>query len=149
MVCRNQLEQVTTTRNKEQGTTTRNKEQEACASQAKREETKKAKETVFDNFAGEDVELRSALRDFETMRKAIKKPLTPRAQELVTKQLQRDFKREDWVQVLQQSVQNSWQGLFPISDRGAQGDKRDSGKKDSTSTVDRLLMMTKEGAFDE
>jgi len=70
--------------------------------------------SVFGAFAGEDHDLAVALADYAQMRKAIKKPLTARAAELICGKLQKDFRREDWIAVLDQSVANSWQGLFPL-----------------------------------
>ena len=68
---------------------------------------------VFADFAGDDAELLDALRSFEEMRKKIKKPLSDRAKELAVSKLQ-GFPCDQWVAILNQSVFNSWQGLFPL-----------------------------------
>ena len=79
-------------------------------------ETRKAakkKRDVFEEFAASDKELLKALRDFEQMRVKIKKPLTDRAKEMVIEKL-KTFPPDQWVQILEQSVMNDWQGLFPL-----------------------------------
>ncbi len=63
-------------------------------------------------------DLAAALADFAQMRKTIRKPLTQRAAELICQKLEKDFRREDWIPVLNQSVENSWQGLFPLKEDG-------------------------------
>ena len=75
--------------------------------------------SVFAAFAGEDHDLAVALADFAQMRKSIKKPLTDRAAELICDKLTKEFRREDWIAAINQSVVNSWQGLFPLHDDGA------------------------------
>ncbi len=76
---------------------------------------------VFAEYAGDDTELLTALRDFEKMRKKIKRPLTDKAKKLLTGKLDklsaniRDkarYKRE----CLSNSILNSWQGVFPLND---------------------------------
>ncbi len=53
--------------------------------------------------------------DYVGMRKAIKKPMTPRACQLAIKTLERlRTEGHQPAAVLQQSILNSWQGLFPI-----------------------------------
>ena len=71
------------------------------------------KRDVFADFAGDDSELLQALRSFEEMRKKIKKPLSDRAKELTISKLQ-SFPSAQWIAILNQSVFNSWQGLFPL-----------------------------------
>lgn len=77
-----------------------------------RQNTRK-RENIFSDFAGEDAELLEALRSFEEMRKKIKKPLSDRAKEITLSKLQ-TFQRNQWIPILEQSVFNSWQGLFPL-----------------------------------
>lgn len=79
------------------------------------------KQDVFSKFAGDDAELLNELREFEAMRRKIKKPLTERAKELLLKKLQ-EFPAHEWTLILQQSIRNSWQGIFPLDgakDHGA------------------------------
>lgn len=101
---------------------------------------------IFDRFAGYDDELALALQGFAEMRKTIKKPLTENAANLVCKKLQ-SFPMSDWVEIVNQSILNSWQGLFPL--------KTDTGRNPGQqrpvreSSVDRLKRLMEEGAFDE
>lgn len=101
---------------------------------------------IFDRFAGDDDELALALYGFAEMRKTIKKPLTENAANLVCKKLQ-SFPMSDWVEIVNQSILNSWQGLFPL--------KTDTGRNPGQqrpvreSSVDRLKRLMEEGAFDE
>lgn len=86
-------------------------------------EDKKRKADAFAVFAGDDDELLAALRDFAKMRKSIKKPLTDEAAKRLLSKLQKDFPREDWVAVINQSVDHCWQGLFPLKDGAAQSQR--------------------------
>lgn len=62
--------------------------------------------------------LNNTLEDFTVMRKAIKKPLTLKGKELIIRKLQRiapnDGKRQ--VAILEQSIENSWQGVFDLKE---------------------------------
>ena len=101
---------------------------------------------VFDKFAGDDDELALALQGFAQMRKANKKPLTENAAALICKKLMK-FPARDWVEIVNQSTMNGWQGIFPL-DNGRSGSGR-TGKGGTESTLDWLKRKTEEGAFDE
>lgn len=61
--------------------------------------------------------LKEALKDFSEMRKKIRKPLTEKALELTIKKLNTIAPTdEEKIQVLEQSIMNSWQGVFPIKE---------------------------------
>lgn len=68
---------------------------------------------LFAEFAAGDGELLEALRDFEQMRTRIRKPLTDKAKALLLGKLQK-FPQAEWVEIINQSVLNSWQGIFPL-----------------------------------
>ncbi len=74
------------------------------------------KADAFSEFAGDDADLLDALRDFEKMRKSIKKPMTDRAKKMLCNQLERDFSPSIWIEVLEQSISCCWQGIYPIKD---------------------------------
>lgn len=80
------------------------------------------KRDVFAEFAGKDQTLLAALRDYEAMRNKIRKPMTERARELAVLNLQKlGNSTEERVAIVNQSVANSWAGLFPLdapSNRG-------------------------------
>lgn len=88
----------------------------------KRNKTKQNKPPVsppLDVFAQvEDETLRKALYDFAAMRKAIKKPLTERAKELLLGKL-RELAQDvgEQVQILNQSIMHNWQGVFALKDK--------------------------------
>lgn len=87
----------------------------------------KGKEDAFAALAGEDETLLKALRDFEAMRRSIKRPMSDRAKTMLVGKLN-SFPREEWVPILEQSVFHCWQGIFPLhDDSGSQG--RDSGRR--------------------
>ena len=71
---------------------------------------------VFAEFAGEDQALLSALREFSAFRKALKKPLTEPAERRLTKRLLDQFPREEWIPILNQSVDKGWQDVYPLQD---------------------------------
>ena len=100
---------------------------------------------IFNRFAGYDDELALALQSFAEMRKAIKKPLTVNAANLVCKTL-KGFPQSDWIEIINQSILNSWAGLFPLKGEGQQ---RQNARPMQESTVDRLARLMREGAFGE
>jgi hypothetical protein len=60
-------------------------------------------------------QLRTTLEDFRVMRERIRKPLTGRALELLLAQLDKLAPDDAGkIAVLEQSIVNSWQGLFPL-----------------------------------
>lgn len=72
-----------------------------------------------------DESLNQAFLDYLEMRKQIKKPMTDRAIELAMKKLRELFTlpfsdgmdNDMAIQILNQSVMNSWQGLFPLKEQ--------------------------------
>ncbi len=69
-------------------------------------------------YSGQQEDLKQALIDFEVMRKSINKPMTDRARQLLLNKLTKlagentDLK----IAILEQSIMNSWQGVFPIKE---------------------------------
>ncbi len=79
--------------------------------------------------------LKNTLYDFIKMRKAIKAVLTTRALELTLKDLDKLAHTEDEkVKILEQSIVNSWRGVFPLKKEGnsygngVRGDKQCNDK---------------------
>ena len=66
----------------------------------------------------EDDRLKAALRDFEAMRREIKKPMTDRAKELLLQRLS-DLSSDpvEQVDILNQSIMNNWQGIFALKNK--------------------------------
>lgn len=69
-----------------------------------------------DPFAVASPKLCEALRGFEASRKALHKPLTLRAKELIVKKLEKLAPMNEALQIaiLDQSVERGWQGVFPL-----------------------------------
>ena len=62
-----------------------------------------------------DDDIKDALHEFIGMRKAIKKPLTIRALELLIKKLQSmSTNSETQLDILNQSIMNCWQSIYPL-----------------------------------
>lgn len=60
-------------------------------------------------------ELVEALKDFEEMRKKIKKPLTERAKKQLVNRLDELSKNEEeQIKILEQSIMNCWQSVYPV-----------------------------------
>lgn len=91
-------------------------------SKPKRKKQEHPQETVADvfrTFAGSDAELEKALTDFNALRAANKKPLTPRAAELICKKVMTLVKEADvrnthgyMIAVLEQSIERGWDGVW-------------------------------------
>lgn len=90
------------TRDKSSDTDTRGREKKADA---------------FSEFSGDDTDLLEALRDFEKMRKSIKKPMTDRAKTMLVNKLQREFQPSIWIPVLDQSIKNCWLDVYPLKEQ--------------------------------
>ena len=77
---------------------------------------KEIKTDIYKEFAAGDSELLDALKEFDSFRKKLKKPLTDKAQTRLVNKLQK-FPREDWVAILQKSVDKGWTDIYPIDDK--------------------------------
>jgi len=72
-------------------------------------------------------ELVQALEDFEKMRKAIKKPLTEKAKQMLLTELNRlSDDDETKIAILNQSIFHNWQGVFPLKSDNAVSSKKSS-----------------------
>ncbi|WMI81814.1 hypothetical protein [Anaerotignum sp. MB30-C6] len=81
-------------------------------------------------------ELRNAISDFIEMRKNIKAKMTDRALELMLGKLDKlGGDDEEKIKILQQSIMNSWKGIFELKDRGDKNAKhRNDNAKGATGT---------------
>ena len=60
-------------------------------------------------------ELQSTIRDFIDMRKAIKKPMTTKALELLIRNLKKLTNlEEEKIAILNQSIEHGWQTVYPL-----------------------------------
>ncbi len=85
----------------------------------------------FAAFAGEDKVLADTLKAFEDMRKKIKKPMTERAKELLIMELKKNYNSSEWIAVLEQSIVNCWQGIFPLKKNNLQQQTRQNASTQS------------------
>lgn len=73
--------------------------------------------TESESYSG-NARLDAAIEDYKDFRKQIKKPMTKRAVQLAVKKLQ-DIAGDDVDQkiaIIEQSIMNGWQGLFPLKE---------------------------------
>ncbi len=83
----------------------------------------------------EETEFEEAVREFEAMRKKIKKPLTDHAKKLMIKKLFVLGKTEkERIDILNQSIMNCYQGVFPLA-----GDKNQSKPKEQMGYFERHM----------
>lgn len=85
---------------------------------------KKEKDTGLDKIIDsytQDKELINTIRDFLKMRKAIKKPMTDRALNIMLKKLSVfSDNTETQIKILENSIENSWQGIFQLKENNMQ-----------------------------
>lgn len=79
----------------------------------KNKEIKKESKGIFQEFAGDDTELMEALKEFNQMRTLIKHPMTDGAKKRLITKLQ-TFPRTQWLLILHQSIDHSWQDIYPL-----------------------------------
>ena len=92
-------------------------------------------------------ELAEALAAFEEHRKKLKKPMTDYAKKLLFKKLQKLAKTEqEQIAILNQSIENGWQGVFPLGGDRGQRNQRQSAA-DMASDV--IRMMDERGMLDD
>lgn len=84
---------------------------------------------------GEDECLTDTFRDFEIMRKAIKKPLTERATKVLLGKLDKlaNGDKELVIKILEQSILNNWQSVYELKEGVNYGNSRYS-KPNATTT---------------
>lgn len=92
----------------------------------KKENKKKNTPTVY--YPTDDL-LNQAFTDYVEMRKQIKSPMTERAIQLAMGNLEKlsDGDNDKAIRILEQSVMNSWKGLFPLKEDKQQGNQKSGG----------------------
>lgn len=79
----------------------------------------------------DNTDLKECIKDFIKMRAAIKKPLTDRALKILLDKLDKlESKEGKKIKVLEQSIMNSWQGVFPLKEEVNEHVKCTSDKYD-------------------
>ena len=100
---------------------------------------KTKKPTAFDGYT-ENGLLSDAIKDFISMRKQIKAPMTDRAVKLMLQKLDTLASDDETkIAILNQSILNSWKGIFPIKEEKRHD--RVSARDDGEESIDW-------GAFD-
>ena len=118
----------------------------------KKEKKKKSFEDVFseNDFSKE---LEDTLRDFIDMRKAIKKPMTTKALELLIKNLEKLTNLEaEKIAILNQSIEHSWQTVYPLKIENSSSNSKSNKKAVDTSRLTQeeyTSLMRKEISIEE
>lgn len=115
------------------------KESKEKESRGKKSIAERKKDAASQAYYPNDEKLNQAFGDYVCMRKLIKKPMTDKAVSLAMSKLQKlavlpfseTMDNDLAIQILEQSVMNSWQGLFPLKEIG-KGEK----KKGDTNILD-------------
>nr|DAV65264.1 MAG TPA: DNA polymerase [Caudoviricetes sp.] len=73
---------------------------------------------LFEKFSGDNQELLSALKEWQEMRKRMKKPLTEKAAELNLKDLQKlsGGDERQMADIVLQSIKHGWQGFYVLKE---------------------------------
>lgn len=71
------------------------------------------KEKVFEIFADQDPDLLDALKEFDSFRKKMKKPLTEKSKERLINKL-KSFPKEDWIPILHKSIDHGWTDIYEL-----------------------------------
>ena len=86
-------------------------------------------------------ELADALNAFAEHRKKLKKPMTDRAKELMLSKLSKMASTEqEQIAILNQSIVNGWQGIFPLGGER----KQNQAKQSSADMADDVIRMMEE-----
>lgn len=84
---------------------------------AKKKSNSKDKCIIFKTFAKGNEDLEQALKDFEDMRKLIKKPMSDRAKKILVSNLEKlSTNPEIQVKILEQSIVHSWQSVYALKE---------------------------------
>lgn len=114
----------------------------------KEKDKKKTKEQKKEpKIFSDDPELNQAILSFIDFRKSIKKPMTDHAVDLLIKKLnEMSPSIEDQIEIINQSIMNGWQGVFPLKDQGrsAQSVKQPYHKQTKAEELDDFYAMAKE-----
>lgn len=92
---------------------------------------------VFLTFADGDGELLQALQDYDSMRREKRKALTDTMRRSLCQQLDEEFHRCEWVQIIKQATRQGWLKFYPLDK-----DRPTSAAPELESTgsqIDRIL----------
>lgn len=95
---------------------------------------KQPSESPFSKIENE--KLKQALSDFKDMRKAMKKPMTEKAEQLLLNKLNGlSDNPEQQAKIVEQSIERNWLSVFPLKQGN---DKNPSGKSEQSYDIDDL-----------
>lgn len=78
---------------------------------------------IINSYTG-NLELRNTLKEFLKMRKSIKKPMTDQAMKLLINKLDKLGSNDnEKIEILNQSIFNSWQGIFELKNKVIENNK--------------------------
>ena len=113
------------------------KERKAAAATAAAGEPDNRSCDVFSTFADGDGELLQALQDYDSMRREKRKALTDTMRRSLCQQLDEEFHRCEWVQIIKQATRQGWLKFYPLDK-----DRPTSAAPELESTgsqIDRIL----------
>ena len=102
-----------------------------------RRESDNRSRDVFSTFADGDGELLQALQDYDSMRREKRKALTDTMRRSLCQQLDEEFHRCEWVQIIKQATRQGWLKFYPLDK-----DRPTSAAPELESTgsqIDRIL----------
>lgn len=109
----------------------------------KKEKKKSEFDAIIQNYTDNE-EFQRVIYEFVKMRKAIKAPMTSNALKLMLKKLDK-LETDVYlkVDILEQSIMNSWKGIFPLKKEDT-GYKKSNGNNNQSSSIDNLKSLWEE-----
>lgn len=110
--------------------------------------------TTNDPFCTGSPALDDALRGFEEMRKKLRKPLTDRAKRLTLGKLEKlaPGNEEMQIAILDQSVENSWQGVYRLKTedwKGNRGDEMPRQYREAEKALEMIKQYEEDGGGED
>jgi predicted phage replisome organizer len=107
-----------------------------------KEKDKKEKKKKETKAFSDDAELNQAIMEFMEFRKSIKKPMTDRAVALlITKLNGMTSYIPEQIEIINQSIMNGWQGVFPLKNEQAQPIRQTYHKQSKADELNEFYAM--------
>lgn len=95
--------------------------------------------SIIEGFT-DNTELQTSLMEFAKMRKMIKRPLTDNALSLIIKKLSKlSADENEQIAIVNQSIEHSWQGIFPLNESNEVGVNGVKLKSNRSNDLDGIL----------
>ena len=78
--------------------------------------TQQDRPNIFAQFAGEDSALLQALQDYDLMRQEKHKALTDTMRRSLCRQLDEEFHRCEWLEIVKQATMRGWMKFYPLDE---------------------------------